>query len=219
MKILKIMNKNTAFFFFMCMITTPIIAAQTKYGIWLIPSFAEKINGIAIGPVESIYYDNSCNDTQQIINGVTIDLIGLGFLTPFALKDDMYNDIFQNREDSVFVKKFLISADSNLKKEQHRPINNGLTLATTGIVTGKVNGVLICGFANLTSIMNGLSICPFMNFSVVNNGVSIAAVNRSYRVNGVQIGLFNRAVVLKGFQIGLWNKNLKRSLPFINWGF
>ena len=83
----------------------------------------------------------------------------------------------------------------------------------------KMNGVSLTGAILSTGRMNGISVCGIANIAETGNGLQLAISNVSRDYRGLQIGLFNNAKNLRGVQFGLWNRNGKRRLPFVNWQF
>lgn len=180
---------------------------------WVIPSVDTRINGLAGGLII-----NSLKDTDSVltteINGLAIELIGVGFFLPIAPSSPIYSEPenFYMNDDNL---------DSIVKSYNFAKYRiNGVSFSGGGIGGHgiNVNGLNLSGINTLTGKMNGMSVCILINISGVVNGVSIGGlVNNSIQSKGLQIGLFNKTTRLKGFQIGLWNQNGKRSLPIINW--
>jgi hypothetical protein len=183
--------------------------------IWVLPSVDTKINGIAGGLALTSFKDNDSQPTT-IVNGLSVELIGLGLLVPLAPSHPFYGE-----NDKLLANEtHLDSTIATYSREKYRV--NGISISSGGVAGNDiaVNGLNISGLNTLTAKTNGLSICVFANFSAILNGVSIAGLyNSSLQTKGLQVGLFNTTKRLRGFQIGLWNKNEKRQAPFINWNF
>lgn len=182
---------------------------------WKIPSVYTRINGLAGG-----FIINSFKDTEKVlvteVNGMSIELIGLGLFMPLTPMDPIYSESKEFYKNKKNVDS-LIKTYNNVKY-----CINGLSISAGGIGGQdiKINGVNVSGINTLTSEINGLSVCFLINYSGIVNGVSIGALkNTTLQTKGLQIGLFNKTSRLKGIQIGLWNKNEKRELPIINWNF
>jgi len=184
--------------------------AQTRNVIWYTPSKAATINGLAIGPFESNFFEKS-----QTINGITINGGLVGLFAPFVFANSPTDGCFKVRTG----KKVIDSLTKAYKADTLRYIHNGLVLSGAGMLTDKVSGILISPWFGHTKEVNGLVINGVWNWNNKVTGVCIGADNECFEMKGIQIGLVNRAVKLKGVQIGLWNKNMKRGLPFINWNF
>ena len=185
--------------------------------LWFIPSLDTRINGVGAGLfINSLKEINSDSVLSTEINGLAVELIGVGFLLPLVPSNPIYfeaDDFYQNDEkvDSVVKSYDLINYRIN-----------GISISGGGIGGHdiNVNGLNLSGLNTLTGKTNGFSVCILINISGVVNGVSIGGlINNSIQTKGLQIGLFNKTTRLRGFQIGLWNRNEKRNLPIINWNF
>jgi hypothetical protein len=156
--------------------------------ICLTPSKANKINGLAIGIWNRPGY------FEQRFNGVNIELLGQGWLTPFFELDD-----------GGFIRQ---------TKDKH--IINGCSFGLT-LFNGKMNGLSVSPSINTTCYMNGFKIA-LMNVDLYDtNGLEIGLFNNANDVKGLQIGLINRAETLKGLQFGLININKSRTTVIVNW--
>jgi len=181
----------------------------------VLPAVDTKINGLAGGLIINSIKDNKDSITT-IVNGVSIEVVGIGFFVPIAPSHPMFRE-----PDSVYQDK--AQRDSIIDtydKAKYRI--NGLALAGGGVGGHDIaiNGANISGINSLTGKVNGLSVCFLMNYSDVVNGVSVAGLsNGTIQTKGLQIALFNRTTKLRGIQLGLWNINKKRRLPFVNWNF
>jgi hypothetical protein len=183
--------------------------------LWFLPSANTKINGLAGGLIINSIKNND-RELTTVVNGLSIELIGVGILVPLAPSHPFYGE-----NDKLFTNNIYLDSIVNTYMQEKYRIN-GISLSSGGLAGNdiEVNGLNISGLNTLTAKTNGLSVCVFANFSAILNGVSIAGLyNSTVQTRGLQIGLFNRTMRLKGFQIGLWNKNEKRQTPFINWNF
>ena len=182
--------------------------AKNRYVVWVVPSDAKNIYGIAIGLVGS---EAICNRPYtKFSHGLNIQIPGQGFFQTLYFNKLTFIDFFKNK-----------SSDSLNPKDTlpKRAIHNGVLISLLGTFTDQVNGVSFSLWMSMGKKVNGIS-CNFIwNFYEQINGVSIGLVNHTLTTNGVQIGLINKTKKLNGFQFGLWNKNEKRGLPLINWNF
>jgi hypothetical protein len=182
--------------------------AKDRYVIWLIPSAASNIYGIAIGPVGS---EAICNRPYtKYSHGLNLQIPGQGIFQTFYIHKGMKNLLIDSKDSTSF-----FAHDTLPKRAQH----NGILISPLGTFTPQVNGISLSCWMSLGNCINGLSINLLWNLYNRINGVSIGFVNHSVGVRGLQIGLFNKTRELKGFQLGLWNMNKKRSLPILNWNF
>lgn len=189
-------------FTYLLFIQLIIIGQINRNIICFTPSHADQINGISLG-----IWNNMDNYSLEI-NGLNIEIIGQGWITPFLGLDD-----------GGWVKNY---------RQNIKGISFGLTL-----LSGRINGISISPTINTTLYSNGLKIGLFnfdlnksnglqigiTNSNNLNCGLVIGIYNKAEKTKGVQIGLINKSENLRGFQLGLWNKNGRRSLPFINWQF
>jgi len=182
--------------------------AKNRYMIWMIPSAASNIYGIAIGPVGS---ESVCNRPYtKFSHGLNIQFIGQGIFQPFYIKHANFEGY--NLSDGDEHRSF---SDTLYK----RAIHNGILLSSFGTFTDQVNGISLSPWMSMGKKINGISLNLLWNRYERINGVSIGLVNHTVMCKGVQIGLVNKAKKNRGFQFGLWNKNEKRSLPLVNWSF
>lgn len=166
------------------------------------PSKANRINGLAVGLWNKpMYY-------KQTINGINMELVGYGWLTPFLGLDD----------------------GGYLKKSIDKQTINGFSFGLTAM-NGKVNGLAVSPLINTTYYLNGLKIglinidlyaakglqLGVVNINNINRGVTLGLYNNSTEVRGLQIGLINRTQTLRGIQIGLININKSRTTILFNW--
>jgi hypothetical protein len=176
---------------------------RDRYIIWLLPSAATNIYGIAVGLFGS---DALCNSPYtKYSHGINFQVFGQGFVNTFYInKVDFSNEFLQETHN-----------DSTWR----RAVHNGILLSTFGTWTDKVNGISFSLWMSAGTKVNGISCNLLWNLYHQINGVSIAAFNRTAITKGFQIGFLNKSNELRGFQFGIWNKNEKRSLPIINWNF
>jgi hypothetical protein len=182
--------------------------SKDRFVIWLIPSTAKNIYGIAIGLVGS---EAICNRPYtKYSHGLNIQIPGQGFFQTFYINELKFNDFLTNESiDSS-------NLQTNLPK---RAIHNGVLVSPLGTFTDQVNGVSLSLWMSMGKTINGVSVNLLWNFYEQINGISVGLINQTKLTQGIQLGLINKTKKLKGFQIGLWNKNEKRSLPLINWNF
>ncbi|MFN8206593.1 MAG: hypothetical protein U0T82_04200 [Bacteroidales bacterium] len=164
--------------------------------VWVIPSVDTRINGLAGGLIINSLKDTDSALTTEI-NGVSIELIGVGLLLPLAPSNPIYfesDDFYLNDEN----------LDSIVKSYNYVKYRiNGISISGGGIGGHdiNINGLNISGINTLIGKMTGLSICIMFNISGVVNGVSIGGiVNNSIQSKGLQIGLFNKTTRLRGFR-------------------
>jgi len=181
---------------------------KDRFIIWLIPSVAPNIYGIAIGPIGS---EAICNRPYtKFSHGLNLQLIGQGFFQTFYMNKMKFEDynLSNNNEAGIF--------NDTLPK---RAIHNGILLSPLGTFTDQVNGVSCSFWMSMGRKINGLSFNLLWNRYEQINGIAIGLVNHAVVNNGIQIGLVNKAKETRGFQFGIWNKNERRALPLINWNF
>ena len=182
--------------------------AKNRYVIWMIPSAATNIYGIAIGPVGS---ESICNRPYtKFSHGLNIQFIGQGIFQPFYIKHANFEGY--NLSDGDEYRSF---SDTLYKRALH----NGILFSSFGTFTDQVNGISLSPWMSMGKKINGISLNLLWNRYERINGVSIGLVNHTVVCNGVQIGLVNKAKKNRGFQFGFWNINEKRSLPLVNWSF
>jgi hypothetical protein len=177
-------------------------SSLTRNVVCFTPTKANKINGLSIGIWNKPDYQ------LQRFNGVNIELLGQGWLTPFFGLDD--GGFIRQTEKKHFI--------------------NGVSFGLT-LFNGKINGLTISPLINTTYYTNGLKISlinvdlykvnglqiGLLNFNEINNGLTIGIYNKANSVKGLQIGLINRTETLKGLQIGLININKSRTTILVNW--
>ena len=179
-----------------------------RYVVWLLPSLATNIYGIAIGPIGSEAFCQ--RPYTKYSHGLNIQIPGQGILQTFQVNKMKFTDLKlrENSEAGIF------NEDAPM-----RAVHNGLLVSPFGTFTDKVNGVSLSLWMSMGVKINGLSFNLLWNYYEQINGISIGLVNHAAVIKGVQIGIVNKTKNLRGFQIGLWNKNEKRTLPIINWNF
>ena len=180
-----------------------------RYIVWLIPSVATNIYGIAIGPCGS---EAICKRPYtKFSHGINFQIIGQGFLQTFYINKGFLKNNYSIENQH----KIIAFHDTTIKRALH----NGILLSPFGTFTDQINGISFSCWMSMGRKVNGISFNSFWNVYDQINGISIACVNNTIVLKGVQIGLFNSANKSRGFQFGLWNKNAKRSLPIMNWNF
>lgn len=179
------------------------------------PELNTKVNGIGIGlMINSLKFEG--DTTTTIINGLNVELVGVGFFAPLAPSNPLIPDEVKIEQIAPILDSLIIEAT------QPKPYKiNGLNISLGGLAGHEIqlDGLNISGIATLTSKTNGVSIAILMNLNKVMHGISAGFINQCLEHKGLQIGVFNQSEKTKGIQIGLWNKNEKRSLPLINWNF
>lgn len=220
---------NLCFFCFLIIYqNTTAQNLKERSGVRYIPVYNTKVNGIAGGLIINGLREPNDSTVSTIVNGLSIELLGLGLLLPIVPSSPIYTDADSLYNSEVFVDSVVESYNSP------RYIINGLLLSPGGVAgyDVEVNGANISGLNTLTSKVNGISTSIMFHISGIVNGVAIGGIansaiqikglqisifNEAIKVQGLQIGLFNSTKFLKGVQIGLWNKNSRRRLPIINW--
>lgn len=179
------------------------------------PELNTKVNGIGIGlMINSLKFEGDTTTTR--INGLNVELVGVGFFAPLAPSNPLIPDDVKIEQIAPILDSLIIEA------KQPKPYKiNGLNISLGGLAGHEIqlDGLNISGIATLTSKTNGVSIAILMNLNKVMHGISAGFINQCLEHKGLQIGVFNQSEKTKGIQIGLWNKNEKRSLPLINWNF
>lgn len=179
------------------------------------PELNTKVNGIGIGlMINSLKFES--DTTTTIINGLNVELVGVGFFAPLAPSNPLIPYDLKIEQIAPILDSLIIEAT------QPKPYKiNGLNISLGGLAGHEIqlDGLNISGIATLTSKTNGVSIAILMNLNKVMHGISAGFINQCLEHKGLQIGFFNQSEKTKGIQIGLWNKNEKRSLPLINWNF
>ena len=182
--------------------------AKNRYVVWVIPSDAKNIYGIAIGLVGS---EVICNKPYtKYSHGLNLQIPGQGFFQTLYFNKLTFIDFFKNKSSDS------IKPNDTLPK---RAIHNGVLISLLGTFTDQVNGASLSLWMSMGKKINGLSCNLIWNLYEQINGVSVGIINHTLQTNGFQIGLINKTKKLNGFQIGLWNKNDRRGFPLINWDF
>jgi len=179
-----------------------------RYVIWLLPSVANNIYGIAIGLIGS---EAICQRPYtKYSHGLNLQIVGQGFFQTFYINKLKFNglNLRESNETGIFN-----------EPAPYRAIHNGLILSPFGTFTDQVNGISFSLWMSMGVKVNGLTFNLLWNRYEQINGMSIGLVNHAAVTKGLQIGIVNKTKKLLGFQIGLWNKNEKRTLPIINWNF
>ncbi|HLO53132.1 MAG TPA: hypothetical protein VK169_02530 [Saprospiraceae bacterium] len=164
--------------------------------------------------INSLKFESDTTTTR--INGLNVELVGVGFFAPLAPSNPLIPDEVKIEQIAPILDSLIIEAI------QPKPYKiNGLNISLGGLAGHEIqlDGLNISGIATLTSKTNGVSIAILMNLNKVMHGISAGFINQCLEHKGLQIGVFNQSEKTKGIQIGLWNKNEKRSLPLINWNF
>lgn len=206
------------FLFFLLALANLQVFCQNNHNrliIWYIPSSNTKIEGIA-GGLAINRLINSSLVSKTIVNGISIEFIGLGIFMPLSPNHPLYKN-----DESFYQNSKNIDSLVNSYGLANYSIN-GISLSTVGLAGQdvKINGVNLSGLNTLTGKINGLSASILININGVVNGVSIGGlINNTIQTKGLQIGILNKTKRLRGIQIGLWNVNGKRKLPIINWDF
>ncbi|GAB1418421.1 hypothetical protein MASR2M12_11860 [Bacteroidales bacterium] len=179
-----------------------------RFAIWLIPSAATNIYGIAIGVVGS---EAICHRPYtKFSHGLNFQIIGQGFFQTFYINKMKFSELHLRDNNSTGIFN---------EPAPMRAIHNGLILSPFGTFTDQVNGISFSLWMSMGMKINGLTFNLLWNRYEQINGISIGIVNHAALTKGLQIGILNKTKKLQGMQIGLWNKNEKRSLPLINWNF
>ncbi|HEX2628797.1 MAG TPA: hypothetical protein VHM26_07295 [Chitinophagaceae bacterium] len=169
--------------------------------IWVTPTNAKSINGIAIGVQAT-----PLTDKPLTINGINIDFGAVGFIAlPTIVLLSVMNET-QSDEGSLYA-------------EEAEVFLNGISLSIGGEISCGINGINASGLITHAAYINGFSFSGILSMTNSFKGIVIGSVvNVANKGVGLQIGLINRCKKLKGLQLGLWNISGKRGLPVINWG-
>jgi hypothetical protein len=174
-----------------------------RYGCWYMPSFAEKIHGIALDGLMT----NEHLSQRLTINGAHIQVNPIfGFMLPVAALASIYS--LSNL------------GPSSRPSTSNRCKVNGLNLTFYDEGITNLNGIDINLIISSIGVVRGVSISGLMNRQYSVDGLTMALMsNKNYVCKGIQISILNYCKKFTGFQIGLWNINQRRQLPFINWCF
>jgi hypothetical protein len=207
--------------------------------IWAFKQKKVKVNGLSVGVA-----DFSDDEEKSIVNGLKIELIGMGILFFLIPKSPIVEDAslledYRKNNDIQQVNGFSLSGSGSICD----CLINGVSAGYIGQLNYKVNGFSVSAAMNFAQIHNGIQVAMF-NESFKTNGLQTGISNGSYKMNGaqiglvngsddfkglqiglvnksksqtgLQIGLFNFTNKIKGLQLGFWNVNTKRSLPILN---
>lgn len=158
----------------------------TKYVLWFLPTRAHKINGIALGLVNSCENHNFQN--ELIINGFSFEILG-----QFPIMVEQL--IFPNRAPMCI---------SNYCK-----INGIATGLSVG--NGLLNGVAFSPTLGYLYNLNGIFVSTIHHVSQNANGILAGLMSRAGKVTGLQLGLFTKNKILKGLQLGLSNRTKEKA--------
>jgi len=181
---------------------------KDRYVIWMIPSAASNIYGIAIGPVGS---ETICNRPYtKYSHGLNLQIPGQGFFQTFYINMGLSKSLYSEKDSGT-----MFTSDTL----PERAIHNGLLISPLGTFTDRVNGISLSCWMSMGKNINGVSFNLLWNLYERINGVTIGFLNYVADTRGIQIGLINKTRRLNGVQLGIWNQNEKRSLPIVNWNF
>lgn len=176
----------------------------TPFG--FLPSTAQNIYGLAIGPIGS---ESICNlGYTRHSAGLNIQFIGYGIFQVFY--------IWKGKE---MIQHDAVEADSlnSGLPFMSRTSHAGVVLSGFGTWTGKIHGVSISPWMSYGREMKGLSVNLLWNLYNRVDGVSLGLFNQADTMKGLQIGLVNFANRLNGAQLGLLNITKRRTLPLLNY--
>ncbi|MCW3101914.1 MAG: hypothetical protein JWO09_354 [Bacteroidetes bacterium] len=143
----------------------------------------DQINGLALG-----IWNQPDMHHEQRINGVQLELVGAGWVTPFLFLDD----------------------EGYIPKSRNHLQNNGLIFGTT-LLAGKINGVGVSPFVITHHDLNGLIVAPVTVTLYNANGVTIGVINYVSSLSGLQVGVYNNTQQVSGLEAGIYNKCDDRS--------
>lgn len=188
-----------------------IIKPVKRNFIWITPTRAKEINGIAIGTLpSSMFYKND----SLHINGILVETNPIMlYFVPYVVIGSLRSPFFKADSSRYFTNLFPDSVRG--KSDNHL---RGLNLSILG--SGEMNhykGLSISSIVTFGQSMKGVSVTLGQNNFYEFQGVLIAGLlNNVNKGSGLQIGLFNRCKECKGVQIGLLNKMGKKTFPFFN---
>jgi hypothetical protein len=196
---------------------------------WYLPASNTQINGIGAGLTFSSLDFMKADTTKTNVNGLAIELIGMGVIVPLLGKTPLF-PVDSNRIYDLLYEP--ISSNYRI---------NGMAISPGGLFCGAtVNGLNLSGIGSITDRINGFTMAIFQSHARVNGlsislgdeairhygvhiagwseiyllkGLQLGALNDGEITHGLQMGLINKTKKLKGIQIGLWNSNRKRKLP------
>jgi hypothetical protein len=161
-----------------------------RYVVWFIPSAADNIYGIAIGPVGS---EAICDRPYtKYSHGLNLQIIGQGIFQAFYIPKFDFNNFYKYENPDEGFK-----LNDTLYK---RVVHNGIMISPFGSFSDQINGLSLSLWMSMGRKVNGLSFNLLWNLYGQINGVSLGIVNYSYITKGLQIGLVNRPKKLKGIQ-------------------
>lgn len=184
-------------------------AQKTRNVFWIMPTKAEKVNGICwtlLSP--SFLKDNNLTT----INGLNISTDLLSLVTsPFIA----VHLVLDTNSHKHFFSEYIETCENITELKI-----NGLNIGTGSLETTEINGVNIQAMYFITGKIKGFSLTPFISKIYESKGLLISGLyNKTTIGRGVQIALINDCKDCQGVQIGLLNKMGKRTLPFINMRF
>lgn len=158
----------------------------TKYLLWFLPTRAHKINGLAIGLVNSCENHNYQN--ELIVNGASFEILGqLPIIIPQL--------IYPNR--------------APVCRSNYCKINGIATGLSVG--NGLLNGIAFSPTLGYLYNLNGIFISSIHHVSQNANGIIAGLMSRAGKITGLQLGLFTKNKILKGLQIGLSNRTKEKT--------
>lgn len=174
---------------------------KPRHIIWITPTNAKSINGIAVGVQAT-----ALTDKPFTVNGINVDLGAMGFVALPAIA--LLGAMNETHSD-----------EGSLYAEEADVFLNGISLSAGGEISCGINGINASGLITHAAYINGISFSGILSMTNSFKGIVIGGVaNVANKGVGLQIGLINRCKNLKGLQLGLWNISGKRGLPVLNWG-
>ncbi|OFX55466.1 MAG: hypothetical protein A2046_12365 [Bacteroidetes bacterium GWA2_30_7] len=158
----------------------------TKYAIWYLPTRAHKINGLAIGLVNSCENQNFQN--ELIINGISFEVLG---------------------QFPIMIKQLVYPKKAPFCHSNYCKINGFATGLSIG--NGILNGVAVSPTLGYLFNMNGIFISLIHHVSQNANGIIVGFMSRAKKITGLQLALFTKNNILKGLQIGLSNRTKEQT--------
>lgn len=186
-----------------------LLAQKTRNVFWIMPTKAEKVNGICWTLLSPSF---SKENNMTTINGLNISTDLLFLITsPFIT----VHLVLDKNAHKHFFSEYI---------ETHENVTelkiNGLNIGTGSLETTEINGVNIQAMYFITGKIKGLSLTPLVSKIYEYKGLLITGLyNKTTIGKGVQIALINDCKDCQGVQIGIINKMGKRTLPFINMRF
>lgn len=158
----------------------------TKYVLWFLPTRAHKINGIALGLVNSCENHNYQN--ELIINGFSFEILG---------------------QFPIMVEQLIFPNRAPMCRSNYCKINGIATGLSVG--NGLLNGIAFSPTLGYLYNMNGIFISSIHHVSQNANGILAGLMSRAGKITGLQFGLFTKNKILKGLQIGLSNRTKEKT--------